>query len=185
MLGIRQYGGVAADLWCGDITTFFCDVMVNATDGFLSGAGGVDFAIHKIGGPVLKEQCHKIASLSVGEIAVTAAGDLPCTHVIHAFGPKWQGGSKGEASLLEGVYRKALTKAEDLKHRHIALCSIGTGVFKIPKDQASKIFMVTLKNLIDEKIIGSQLKRVTMVLYDNETYDVFQNDLFKTFPDFE
>ena len=36
--------------------------------------------------------------LSEGEVAVTKAGSLACSWVLHAVGPTWKGGSKGNVS---------------------------------------------------------------------------------------
>jgi O-acetyl-ADP-ribose deacetylase (regulator of RNase III) len=59
--------------------------------------------------------------------------------VIHAVGPVWQGGSRGEDEALASCY----TSAIELGHAHglasIAFPAISTGVYRFPADRAARI----------------------------------------------
>src|SRR5918992_1253322 len=84
----------------GDITQVPADAIVNAANASLAGGGGVDGAIHARGGPsIMAELRERYDGCPTGSAVVTGAGRLPARWVIHAVGPRWQGGDRGEAEL--------------------------------------------------------------------------------------
>src|ERR1700677_4170949 len=101
----------------GDITKIKVDAIVNAANTSLLGGGGVDGAIHKIGGKAILEDCKKIRNkqggCKVGEAVITTAGLLPAKFVIHAVGPVWNGGKGEEENLLSSAYLSSLKLALD------------------------------------------------------------------------
>ena len=85
------------------------DAIVNAANSHLAGGGGVDGAIHDRGGPNVAETDAKYPDgCPTGSAVISAAGNLKARHVIHAVGPVWRGGQRGEAELLAGAYRRSL-----------------------------------------------------------------------------
>src|SRR2546426_7530974 len=106
--------GVTLALLQGDITKVQADAIVNAANSALAGGGGVDGAIHRAGGPsIMVDLRSRYRSLGcpTGKAVVTAAGELPARWVIHAVGPMWSGGSRGEPELLRSAYWSALAEA--------------------------------------------------------------------------
>src|ERR1700724_1168340 len=93
----------------GDITRVAADAIVNAANSSLSGGGGVDGAIHRAGGPsIMRELRERYPDGSpTGPAVVTAAGELPAPWVIHAVGPRYVDGTRGEPELLRNAYEAA------------------------------------------------------------------------------
>src|SRR6266571_1933443 len=101
---MRPFGRSRVELVQGDITRETVDAIVNAANSSLMGGGGVDGAIHRMGGPAILEECRRLrersGALPPGEAVITTAGRLACRHVIHTVGPVWRGGNEGEADVL-------------------------------------------------------------------------------------
>ena len=78
-----------------DITRVRADAIVNTANPNPVYGRGTDYAIFSAAGKEkLLEERKKIGTLSVGEVAVTEAFELPAKHIIHTVGPLWQGGYK-------------------------------------------------------------------------------------------
>lgn len=138
-----------------DITKLQVDAIANAANTGLRGGGGVDGAIHRAAGPELKEACRTLGGCPTGDARVTPGFGLPARWVVHAVGPVWSGGQRGEAKLLEGCYRRAFELALEKGARSIAFPAISTGVYGFPKREAARIalgVMRTYEGRFDEII---------------------------------
>jgi len=184
MLGLRRWQGVQVDLFQGDITRFVCDALVNAANEQLVGGGGVDGAVHRVGGPSILAECRRIGSCPTGQAVVTGAGALPARWVVHTVGPIWRGGGEGEAELLASAHRESLAAAARRGARHVAIPAISTGVYGYPAAQAAAVAMATVKAHIESGAPAERVvRRITFVLYSAEHYTLFQEALFRTFPE--
>jgi O-acetyl-ADP-ribose deacetylase (regulator of RNase III) len=139
-----------------DITGLQVDAVVNAANTRLLGGGGVDGAIHRAAGPELLAHCRTLGGCPTGEARITPGFRLPARRVIHAVGPVWQGGGRGEARLLASCYAACFELALANGVRSIAFPCIGTGVYGYPKDQAAAIALEAMRAHADrfERIIA-------------------------------
>ncbi len=156
----------------GDITTYAVDAIVNAANCSLLGGGGVDGAIHRAAGKQLLAECRTLHGCETGEAKITKGYRLPAKYVVHTPGPIWHGGNHNEARLLANSYRNSLTVAWEHGCRTVAFPSISTGVYHFPLEQAAEIALQTITRFLDEH---PDMERVTMVCFDQTTYQAYEN----------
>jgi O-acetyl-ADP-ribose deacetylase (regulator of RNase III) len=97
----------------------------------------VDGAVHRAGGPSIMEECRRIGGCPTGSAVITGAGDLPARFVVHAVGPRWRGGSGGEAGLLASCHARSLELAAEQGCRSVAFPAISTGIYGYPAELAA------------------------------------------------
>lgn len=160
----------------GDITEQDVDAIVNAANSGLAGGSGVDGAIHKAGGPSIMEETHKKfpQGCPTGSAVLTAGGKLKARHVIHAVGPKWNGGGHGEDMQLADAYKDSLRLAREQGLKTIAFPSISTGAYNFPLDRAAGI---ALQAVIDHLRAETSLETVRFVLFDEATFKTYEREL--------
>ena len=166
------------ELLQGDITEQRVDAIVNAANSSLAGGGGVDGAIHRVGGPAIMAETDERYpdGCPTGSAVISTAGLLPAKFVIHAVGPVWRGGGHGEAELLAGAHRRAFEWAAAHGCRSSALPAISTGVYAYPIAQASE---VALRETIAALQRQSTLEHVLFVLFSSSAYEQFAAALKK------
>ncbi len=94
-----EIGKAILELIQGDIALQEVDAIVNAANSRLAGGGGVDGTIHRRGGPgIMAETDDRYPQgCPTGSAVISSAGNLKAKYVIHAVGPVWSGGKRGEA----------------------------------------------------------------------------------------
>ncbi len=149
----------------GDITDQSIDAIVNAANSGLLGGGGVDGAIHRAGGPAIMEECKRIGGCRTGDAVLTTGGNLKAKFVIHAVGPRWAGGGRGEEELLASAYRRSLEVAADAGAASVAFPSISTGAYGYPVDLAASVALKAVKAFLKG---SSSVTEVVIVLFSDE-----------------
>ncbi|XP_068571049.1 ADP-ribose glycohydrolase MACROD1 isoform X1 [Cebidichthys violaceus] len=159
-------------LYSGDITKLEVDAIVNAANKTLLGGGGVDGAIHRAAGPMLKKECASLHGCETGEAKITCGYGLPAKYVIHTVGPIAQGGvGEEEKKALRLCYKNSLTTATKNAARSVAFPCISTGVYGYPPEQAVHEALATVREYLDEH--HDELDRVIFCVFlpkDKELY---------------
>jgi len=166
-------------LMTGDITRVPADAIVNAANSALAGGGGVDGAIHRVGGSSIMRELDQIRAKAggcpTGSAVVTGAGLLPARFVFHAVGPVYRDGKHGETELLASCYRTCLALAEEREIETITFPSISTGAYGYPiKDAAGIALREVARHLQQET---NKLRQVFLVLFSEADLRVYTNCL--------
>ncbi|MGA2469195.1 MAG: O-acetyl-ADP-ribose deacetylase [Solirubrobacteraceae bacterium] len=162
-------------LHLGDITTDReVDAIVNAANSSLLGGGGVDGAIHDAAGPELLAQCRMLGGCETGDAKITGAGALAARHVIHAVGPVWRGGERGERELLTRCYERAIELAAEHGCRTVALPAISTGAFCYPVGEAAAVAVAAVDRAL---ATHAEIAQARFWLFDTRTYAAFEAEL--------
>jgi O-acetyl-ADP-ribose deacetylase (regulator of RNase III) len=160
------------ELYQGDVTLQTVDAIVNAANSRLAGGGGVDGAIHRRGGPAImaESDARYPDGCPTGSAVITGGGELSVRHVIHAVGPIWSGGERGEPRLLASAYRTSLQLVIDHGCKSVALPSLSTGAYRYPIDLASRVALTTAIDFLTEH---TQPELVRFVLFDDTAFQAF------------
>ena len=98
------------------IISLHVDAVVNPATPPLTAGEGVSTEIFAAAGQrKLTAACRRIGYCETGHSAVTKGYDLPAKYVIHAVGPIWHGGQRGEREQLISCYRTSLELARPLR----------------------------------------------------------------------
>ena len=154
-----------------DITTLEVDAIVNAANPALKGGGGVDGAIHRVAGRELLAAGLALGGCPTGQARITPGFRLRARFVIHAVGPRWRGGGKGEAALLASCYRESLRLAGENGVRSIAFPAISCGIYGYPIPEAARIAVETVGA---ERGLAPGLARVLFVCFGAETLAAYE-----------
>lgn len=153
----------------GDLTRQEVDAIVNAANSTLLGGGGVDGAIHRVGGAQILAECQEIRrtqypqGLPTGEAVITSGGNLPASKVIHTVGPIYERHETSEAErLLASCYLNSLALAVKHGLTSIAFPSISTGAYGYPRAEAAAVVSRSLAEFLAR---DEQLKEIRLVFF--------------------
>jgi O-acetyl-ADP-ribose deacetylase len=163
--------GAVVELVQGNIVTQDVDAIVNAANTSLLGGGGVDGAIHRAAGPELALECQMLRGAKTGQAKITKGYRLPARHVIHAVGPVYTSGLRGEAELLASAYRNSMLRASEAGLKSVAFPAISTGIYRYPLEEAAEVSLRTVIEFL-RKQPGIELVR--FVLWEKLALEVFE-----------
>ena len=176
-------------LWQGDITCLKADAIVNAANSQMLGCfiplhNCIDNQIHSAAGFQLRMDCYKIMQEqgheeANGNAKITSAYNLPSKYVIHTVGPAIPYGQEPdeeEIRELESCYQSCLKLADEHELKSIAFCSISTGVFNFPKDQASKLAIETVRNYLKNNP-NTNLEKIIFNTFSDEATEIYRENL--------
>lgn len=157
-----------------DITERKVDAIVNAANSYLKHGGGVARAIVTKGGKIIQQESDKIGYVPVGSVALTTAGLLPCSSVIHAVGPRM--GEGDEYVKLQNTVTNILKLATQKKFKSISIPAISSGIFGFPKDKCAKVLIEESRKYLQTNK-ESSLKTIEFCVFDDDTYNYFEKEL--------
>lgn len=148
------------------VTEVNADCVVNAANSSLAAGSGVCGAMFEAAGyRALTEACAAIGHCDTGSAVITPGFRLKAKYIIHAVGPVWQGGGRGEETLLCGCYGSALELALENGCHSIAFPLISAGIFGYPKQQAWEAALRSCRAFLRDHP-GCDMKIVFAVLDD-------------------
>jgi O-acetyl-ADP-ribose deacetylase (regulator of RNase III) len=170
------------ELVLGDITQQRVDAIVNAANSRLAGGGGVDGAIHRAGGPSIMAETARCypEGCPTGSAVITSAGNLQAKFVIHAVGPFWSGGNRGEEKLLASAYQTSLDLADSHHCRSIVFPALSAGAYRYPLDGAARTAIETAARFLRNLAKDRPLTLVRFVLFSPDVLSAFEVGLAET-----
>lgn len=164
----------------GDLTAETVEVIVNAANEWLQHGGGVAGAIRRRGGETIQRESDawvkQHGRVPTGSAAITGAGNLAASYVIHAVGPVW--GSGDDEYKLSSAVRSALTLAEEHHLKSISIPGISSGIFGGPKDICARVIIKTTLDYLTQNP-ASSLEEVRFCNIDNLTAATFVTEAQK------
>uniref|UniRef100_A0A8C1AHS6 Mono-ADP ribosylhydrolase 1 n=1 Tax=Cyprinus carpio carpio TaxID=630221 RepID=A0A8C1AHS6_CYPCA len=157
-------------LFSGDITKLEIDAIANAANKTLLGSGGVDGAIHRGAGPLLRKECGTLNGCETGEAKITGAYGLPAKYVIHTVG----------ANTLRNCYYNCLHTPTKNHLRTVASPCISTGVYGYPPDQAVEVALRTVREYLEQN--HEKLDRVIFCAFLKSDKELYETMLPAYFP---
>ena len=87
--------------------------------------------------------------------------------MIHAVGPRWQGGMQGEEEKLRSCYRESLKLATDYKCESVAFPLISAGIYGYPKAEALRVAVTEIAAFLESAELT-----VYLVIFDRASYEI-------------
>ncbi len=155
------------------------DAIVNAANTLMRGGGGVDGAIHQGAGPklLLELQSRAPKGAATGSVVVTQGHELPQRFILHTPGPIYRNYTPNEAArLLAQCYRGCLEVAEELKLSSLAFCSISTGVYGYPIEDAASLAIETVYRYL-QATPNTSITQIIFAMFGQKEFEQFQSAL--------
>jgi O-acetyl-ADP-ribose deacetylase (regulator of RNase III) len=171
--GIGRTGGTTVIAIEGDITRQPVEAVVNPANHVLQHNEGIPTAMVRTGGRVIQEESdHWVLEngpLQFGRAAVTTAGMLQASHVIHVVGPKY-GETDDPDTVLETAVEAALDAVREHGLRSVAFPAISSGRRAVHAPAATRAIVNAVVDWLeanpdtvtDVTLVGSRRKEVRM-----------------------
>ena len=173
------------DICLGNIVHERVDAIVNAANEDLKHIGGLAKGILDSGGVTIQSESNQYVQshgkVMTGTCVCLGAGKLPCKQIIHAVGPQWRGGGKGEEQTLYNTIYKCLECTEKESLSSIALPAISTGVYGVPEVVCARASLTAVRNYC-QSTADTNISKVRFVLYTKSALQHFGSAFKHMFP---
>ena len=168
----RIISGRSVEVIRGDITEQETEAIVNAANNHLWMGAGVAGAIKRRGGEDIEREAVALGPIDIGGAVLTSGGTLKAKHVLHAavMGQDLH----TDAENIRAATKSALQLAERHKLASLSFPALGTGVGGFSVFHCAKIMMT---EAIDFLQSAMHVRLVRFVLFDQQTYDAFEQEL--------
>lgn len=177
-----SYASVLA-LWKGDITSIYCDAIVNSVSGDFSipKKKSLDYDIRLRSGLRLRQKINDILdgnNLEECSSIITRAYNLPCDFIIHSYVPEYDENDEEKSfNNLKEAYLSIMECAKNNLAKVLVLPALGTGCGAYPKERAIEVAILAVK-----EYLGKYKDYFTKVIFDvdnDELYDIYKSYLEK------
>ena len=138
------------------------------------------------GGNIIQTESDQIIrekgrALSTSEVVRTSPGRLPCKHVLHVAGPKWNSGTPEprsgddptmEEDLLYDAVTNVLREAKRMKMKSVSIPAISSGIYGFPIHLCAKT-MTEASIEFCKKNTSSSLKEIRFTNIDDRACNAF------------
>ena len=154
------------------------DAIVNSANVSLLAGSGICSVIHKNAGKELEEYCKTIGKQEYGSAVITPSFNLApvCDHIIHACGPRYLDGQRGEAELLALTHTSIINVAIENDLKSIVIPPISTGVYRFPVKEAAEIAISTVATAL---LTSNSDIDVYFAMKDADKYQVYKEALLR------
>ena len=156
----------------GNIADQDTEAIVNAANNMLWMGAGVAGAIKRQGGDIIEKEAMAQGPIDVGGVVMTTGGKLKSKFVIHAavMGQDLH----TNAATIQLATRNTVSFADQKGIASISLPAFGTGVGGFSIFHCAKIM---LTEAIEYLIKSKNLKLIRFVLFDEEAFKAFEDEL--------
>ena len=153
-----RYHDCEITLTTGDLADQEAEGIVSSARFEMTMQTGASDALRRRGGDEIEREATAGGERALGECVATGAGRLHAKHVLHAVSA-WN-----EASCVGRATLRALSMADRLGLRSLALPALGTGAARVSLETCANAMMNSLHWRL--ALGGSRLQRITIVLAD-------------------
>ena len=168
---------VKVDICRGSVVHELVDAIVNAANEDLKHIGGLAKAILDAGGPAIQTESDDHVRMNgkvrPGSAVCLSAGNLPCKRIVHAVGPRWNGGQRGEEQTLYFTIFRSLEAANKESLSSMAFPAIGTGVFNVPLNLCAHASLKAVRDFCMANP-NTTIQNIKFVLFQQDAVDAFK-----------
>ena len=144
------------------------------------------FIFFSTGGEVIQRESDAIirrrGKLADSEAVSTGPGNLPCSHIIHVAGPRWQRGKAASADtgptreedLLWDAVTHVLREAQTHNVRSISIPAISSGIYGFPLQLCAETIVDSALDFCNKRT-STSVREIRFTNIDQPSCDAFLN----------